>query len=80
MRGTAKGRQSALGNKAELKLSPLPTIDIEECYECQVAKYPFAMGACRAAYFAKIRDKGTGGAWKEVVLKDVLFPEERRRD
>ena len=36
------------------------------------------MGACRAAYFAKIRDKDAGGAWEEVVLKEFLFPGERR--
>ena len=65
-------------NKAELKLSPLPIIDIDERYECQVAKYPFSMGACRAAYFAKIRDKGARDAWEEVVLKEFLFPGERR--
>jgi Alpha-kinase family len=45
-------------------------------YECQIAKYPFATGGVRAAYFGKFREKGCPD-WQHVVLKEFMYPKDR---
>jgi hypothetical protein len=39
-------------------------------YECQIAKYPFAMGGVRAAYHGRYRERG--GEFKPVIFKEFL--------
>lgn len=57
-------------------LKEIPEIVEVDTGQCKIARYPFARGGVRAAYFGKIRF-GDEKDWEDVVLKEFIIPSRR---